>query len=157
MLLNERLQADNLDYTAINGSVSGATTADGLSTLPKLLDTYKPTIVIVALGSNDGLRGLPIFVMKQNLTKIIKQAQDHAAKVLLVGFELPQNYGPAYSTTFREAFVDLKDKYNLKFVPFLLTGFATDLNYFQKDRLHPTAAAQSIILDNVWQHLKPML
>lgn len=156
-LLERRLQQDDYDYQVINASVSGATTADGLRELPRLLQQYSPAIVMLALGSNDGLRGQPVFVIKNNLSKMIKAAKDSRAKVLLAGFQLPFNYGEKYRQQFADIFPDLSRQYKTELVPFLLAGFADDLNYFQADKLHPTARAQPLILDNVWPHLQTLL
>lgn len=156
-LLTNKLQEDKYDVTVANASVSGATSADGLNALPKALSKYHPNILILALGSNDGLRGNAILLMQNNLANIIKIAQDAQIKVLLVGFKLPTNYGAAYTNAFAEVFPKLSKTYNVPLVPFLLSGFEQDLTYFQNDRLHPTAAAQVNMLQNVWPYLQPML
>lgn len=156
-LLVKRLQDNKFDYTVINASVSGATTKDGLKQFPQLLKEYSPQIVILALGSNDGLRGQPLVATQQNLGKMIDAAQDQDAEVLLIGFRLPLNYGKVYGNNFAEIYTKLSDKYDVSLVPFLLAGFAEDLSFFQSDRLHPTAQAQPIMLDNVWPYLEPML
>lgn len=156
-LLADKINTERLDFVVVNASVSGATTADGLQALPSLLKDNKPKILIVALGSNDGLRGNPIMVMKQNLSKMIEMAQKDDVEVLLVGFKLPSNYGAMYTNAFSQVFTDLSDKYSIQLVPFLLAGFAENKAYFQKDQLHPTAEAQPLILDNVWKYLQPML
>ncbi len=151
------MQDENYIYKIVNASTSGATTADGLRRLPTLLKEDKPKIVVLALGSNDGLRGQPIINMKNNLSKMIKESQADDAKVLLVGFHLPYNYGAAFRQEFAQVFPDLAYEYDTALVPFLLDGFANDLNYFQADQLHPTASAQPLILNNVWPHLRPIL
>jgi acyl-CoA thioesterase-1 len=156
-LLAIRLRAANADIEVVNASVSGATSADGLNALPTLLNNYKPQIVIVALGSNDGLRNYPLIQLQNNLAQIIADAQASQAQVLLVGFQIPPNYNAAYQKGFIDTFVQLSDDYDIPLLPFLLTGIERNPNYFQKDRLHPNAAAQEIILQNVWQYLEPML
>lgn len=156
-LLDAKLKKDYANYRVVNASVAGASTADGLSTLPKMLEKYQPQIVIVALGSNDGLRGNPIAIMQQNLTQIITISQAKKAKVLLVGFQMPSNYGKQYTTQFAQVFIDLSKKFQVPLVPFMLEGFATDLSYFQADKLHPNAAAQTKILAIIWPYLQKML
>lgn len=156
-LLTNKLNEDHYAVSVINASVSGATSYDGLNSLPKLLDKYHPNILIIALGSNDGLRGNPVIGMQQNLSKIIQTALAKNIKVLLVGFQIPPNYGDAYAKAFAASFRKLSEEYKVPLVPFLLSGFETDLNYFQKDKLHPTADAQEKILNNVWPYLKPIL
>lgn len=156
-LLVEKIKSNKVDYSVVNASVSGLTTAEGLQMLPELLTKNKPNIFILALGSNDGLRGMPLMLMQQNLSKMINLAQSATAKVLLIGFMLPPNVGQAYAKQFNEVFHTLSDKNNVVLVPFLLNGFATNQNYFQSDRIHPTAAAQTIMLNNVWPYLEPML
>lgn len=157
-LLQQKLTTDGADYMVENASVTGATTADGLGMLPQLLTDYSPSLVIVALGSNDGLRGEPLLNIKSNLAKIIEmiQAAD-GTQVLLIGFKLPLYMGEPYRSQFAEIYPALSKKYDVELVPFLLDGFAQDLKYFQSDELHPTAAAQPKILDNVWKVLMPML
>ncbi len=156
-LLSDKIIEQQLNYQVINSSGVGDTTADGLRKLPNLIADKQPQILILALGSNDGLRGTPIPMMQTNLRKIIEQAQNKNVKVLLIGFKLPPNYGTQYREAFEKVYVDLSTKYDLPFVPFLLNGFAMDLNYFLADTLHPTAAAQPLIVNNVWPHLEPML
>ncbi len=156
-LLQTKLTAEGADYLVVNTSTTGATTADGLRLLPQLLSDYTPTLVIIALGSNDGLRNLPIINIRLNLSKMIQLVQDTSAQVLLIGFKLPLDYGAAYRTQFEKIFTDLSDEYDVPLVNFLLDGFAQDLKYFQSDRVHPTEAAQPKILDNVWKVLMPML
>lgn len=156
-LLENKIRAANIDYNVINASVSGATSADGVNTLPKLLDKYKPQILILALGSNDGLQGTPAQQLKNNLAEIINKSQNARAMVLLIGFKIPSNYGPIYTKSFAAVFPELSKEFKIPLVPFLLAGFELDINYFQKDKLHPTEAAQSIMLQNVWPYLQPML
>lgn len=156
-ILSHKIKDSVLDYTVVNASVSGATTTDGLRQLPDLLNTNNPQIVILALGSNDGLRGNQISAIESNLGKMIDLSKQADAKVLLVGFHLPPNYGSSYREKFAAIFPDLSKKYGVPLVPFLLDGFADDLNYFQADQLHPTTEAQPIIAETVWKHLQPML
>jgi acyl-CoA thioesterase-1 len=156
-LLEQKLKNANLDYAVVNGSVSGATSADGLQALPKLLKTYQPQILIVALGCNDGIRGNSILLLRNNLAEIIKTAKTDDIKVLLIGFQIPSNYGKAYTEGFANVYPELSKQYDVPLVPFMLHGFATNLGYFQSDHVHPTAAAQPMILDNVWPYLQTII
>lgn len=143
-------------YSVVNASRSGATTTDGLRTLPDLLRKYPRSIVILALGSNDALRGMPILGIKNNLSKMITEILADKSRVLLVGFQLPPNYG-AYAQQFAQIYPSLAKKFTIPLVPFLLDGFADDLGYFQEDEMHPTIEAQPLILKNVYKYLEPML
>ena len=156
-LLEERLEQQKFNYQVVNASISGETSAGGASRIHSALASAKPAIVILALGANDGLRGLPIAEMKANLSRIIQASKAANARVLLVGMQLPPNYGPRYTVSFAQAFADLATQYKLPFVPFLLDGLADRRELFQADNLHPVAAAQPRILDNIWGALKPML
>lgn len=141
----------------INASVSGQTTSEGLTRLPTLLSQHKPDIVILELGGNDGLRGQPIKIMKQNLQIMIKLSEDSGAKVILAGMQIPTNYGPRYTTQFKETYSQLADENKIILIPFLLEGVATRSDLFQDDGIHPTAAAQPIIVKNVLPVLLPLL
>jgi acyl-CoA thioesterase-1 len=156
-LLQQRLHAQGFDYNVVNASISGETSSGGAARIEDTLKRDPPTIFILELGANDGLRGLPIAQMKDNLTKILRSAQAHRAKVLLVGMRIPPNYGPQYAQAFEQSFADLAKKYKTAYVPFLLAQVADRRENFQTDNLHPTAAVQSKILDTVWQGLKPLL
>jgi acyl-CoA thioesterase-1 len=138
-------------WRVVNASISGETTAGGLTRLPAALALHKPALVILALGANDGLRGLQIVSMRDNLGRMIELARDAGANVGLIGIELPGNYGEAYRSRFRAVYPQLAQQYGLPLLPFLLDGLAHDLANFQEDQVHPTAAAQPQILDNVWQ------
>lgn len=156
-LLAGRLQRERLDYSVVNASISGETTAGGVSRLPRALARHKPAVVILALGANDGLRGLPVPEMKKNLAALIGMSRQAGAKVLLVGMRVPPNYGPEYTRDFDAAFAELARARKLALVPFLLEGMADDLRLFQPDRIHPTEEAQAVLLDNVWKALRPLL
>lgn len=156
-LLQTRLAQEGFRHTVVNGSVSGETSAGGRSRLPAALERHKPDLLILELGANDGLRGLPPPVMAQNLKAMVEAAHEAGAQVLLVGMELPPNYGRAYNKRFQQAFADIAREKQLAFVPFLLTGFATEQEMFLPDGIHPTADAQKVILDTVWQRLEPLL
>lgn len=156
-LLEKRLDAKGYPHRVINASISGDTTRGGLARLPAALDRYQPAIVIVALGGNDGLRGLPPSEMEQNLSVIIERSQQSGAKVLLAGIQIPPNYGPAYTERFRAVYPELAGRYGIPLVPFLLEGVALDRELMQADGIHPKAEAQQLILDNVWPALKSLL
>jgi acyl-CoA thioesterase-1 len=157
VLLAGRVREKAPEYAVANASISGETTAGGRTRLPAALRQHKPQVLILALGANDGLRGLPVGTMRDNLRAMIREARAGGAAVLLVGMELPPNYGPDYTGKFREAFAELARDEKTAFVPFLLAGFGDKRELFQADTIHPTAAAQPLILDNVWPALAPLL
>ena len=156
-LLGQRLSANGSGLIVTNASISGETTAGGRARLAAVLTQFKPRIVILALGANDGLRGLPVAAMKDNLAAMLKLAKQHGARVLLVGMHLPPNYGPQYTAEFDAAFRDLARREKVALLPFLLEPIALERDAYQADGLHPTAAAQAKILDHVWTALKPLL
>lgn len=156
-LLSERLQQQKFRWQVVNASVSGETTSGGRSRLPALLQQHRPRIVIIELGANDGLRGLSLNVTRQNLLAMIQDAQQSGAKVLLVGMQLPPNFGASYTRDFADLFRRLAKERKTALVPFLLEGIAADLSYFQDDRIHPNEKAQVRLLDNVWGGLLPLL
>ena len=156
-LLEHRLQTGRSAYTVANASISGETTAGGRARFTAAMAHFRPTVVILALGANDGLRGLPVSSMKDNLAFMLAQARQQGASVLLVGMRLPPNYGQKYNQEFDAAFRDLAKREKVRLLPFLLEPIALDQNAFQADGLHPTAAAQPKILDHVWKALKPLL
>ena len=156
-LLQQRLIQKGLNYRVVNASVSGDTTRTGLNRLADALQQHQPAIVIVALGGNDGLRGLPFSEIEASLTGIIQLSQQHGANVLLAGVRLPPNYGAFYNTRFATLFQQLSDIYRVALVPKLLNQVADHPELMQADGIHPTAAAQPQILENVWPHLTPLL
>jgi acyl-CoA thioesterase-1 len=156
-LLQNRLQAEKIDANIINASISGETTSGGTSRLPALLSQHHPDLVIIELGANDGLRGLPLAATEANLERMIKVSRKAGAKVLLIGMRLPPNYGSDYTTKFFSLFANLAKSNHIALVPFLLEGVATRPDLFQADRIHPTAAAHPLILNNVWPVLKPLV
>jgi len=156
-LLSERLRSNRYDYTVVNASISGETTSGGRTRLPALLKQHRPAIVVLELGANDGLRGLPLNTMRDNLTAMAKASQAAGAAVLLVGVRVPPNYGREYAERFFDTFATVARELDLALAPFLLDGFAESLRYFQADRIHPGEDAQRLIVDNVWPHLKPLL
>jgi len=156
-LLQQRLTQEHFDYRVVNASVSGDTTRTGLNRLDAALQQYRPAIVIVALGGNDGLRGLPFSEIETSLSRIIEVSQQRGAKVLLAGVRLPPNYGAFYNSRFAALFRQLADSRQVALVPRLLDGIDEHADLMQADGIHPTAAAQVRILDNVWPHLLPLL
>ncbi len=156
-LLSERLAKERPDYSVANASISGETTSGGLARIGRALSQHKPAVVIIALGANDGLRGLPVAEMKKNLGAIAKAAQGAGARVVITGMRMPPNYGPDYASAFDAAFADVAKAHRATLAPFLLDGMADKPELFQPDRLHPTEAAQPILLDNIWKALRPLL
>ena len=156
-LLEQRLQQRCAACRVINASISGETTAGGRNRIAPLLNRHHPDILIVELGGNDGLRGLPLKDMYDNLDHIITEARHRDVKVMLIGMRLPPNYGPAYTRGFQNVYQRLADKLHVAWAPFLLAGFADKPGMFQSDGIHPVAAAQGIMLDNVWPVLQPLL
>ncbi len=155
-LLAKRLQEKRFDYNVVNASISGETTSGGRTRLEAALTKHSPSIVIIALGSNDGLRGLPIATIRANLLAMIDAAQKRRIRVLVVGQRLPPNYG-AYALQFQNTFAEVARARKTALVEFLLDGIALTPELFQPDNLHPTAAAQPFLLDNVWHKLEPLL
>ena len=156
-LLAERLKRERADYSVVNASISGETSAGGAARIGRALAQHKPAIVVLALGANDGLRGLPLAQMRQNLATIIEQSQKAGARVLLVGMKMPPNYGPDYTRAFESVYGELAARYKTARVPFLLEDFAEKQELFQPDRIHPTEAAQPLMLERVWTALRPLL
>ncbi|RDI44523.1 Esterase TesA [Aquicella lusitana] len=156
-LLQEKLTKEKFDYRVINASVSGDTTSNGLARLPAALKKYQPDITIIQLGANDGLRGLDTAVIKKNLEQMIALAKKEKSKVLVLGIRLPTNYGPQYTTQFEQIFTGLAKRKDIHVVSLLLKGIDENIIHFQADGLHPTAAAQPIIVANVWFQLSGLL
>jgi acyl-CoA thioesterase-1 len=156
-LLGRRLEAEGYGYRVVNASVSGETTGGALARLPRVLAVQNPSVLIVELGANDGLRGLPIAEMRANLDGLVELARRAGARVLLVGMRIPSNYGPKYTQQFFETFGEVAKQHKVALLPFLLERVALDDKNFQADRLHPVAAAQGTLLDTVWPALKPLL
>ncbi|WP_313950528.1 arylesterase [Accumulibacter sp.] len=155
-LLAKRLHEKSLDYNVVNASISGETTSGGRARIDAALSRYSPQVVVLALGANDGLRGLPLAQLRDNLTAIVASAQSRKARVLLVGQRVPPNYG-AYAIGFHDVFGAVARARKAALVDFLLDGVATQPKLFQADNLHPTAEAQPLLLDNVWRGLAPLL
>lgn len=156
-LLQNRLSENNFSASVVNASIGGDTTAGGLSRINEALNYARPSLTIIELGGNDGLRGLPIDEMRNNLDQMIVAAQSSGSKVMLIGVPLPPNYGPRYTEAFSRSFSELADKYDAALVPSILSGFEDNLDYFQADQIHPSAQAQTLILDNVWPTIRQLL
>ena len=156
-LLVERLKKEKLDYRVVNASISGETTSGGRTRLAKVLADHKPAVVVLELGANDGLRGVPVGEMKKNLSAMIEQSQKAGARVLLVGTRMPPNYGPEYAQAYEAVFADLAKSHKVALAPDLTAGIGERLELFLPDRVHPNESAQPALLDNVWKALRPLL
>jgi acyl-CoA thioesterase I len=156
-LLAQRLQTQGYGYQIVNASVSGETSGGGLERLPRALRLHHPQIVILELGANDGLRGLPPGETRANLERMVQLAQQAGARVLLVGIRLPPNYGPRYTEGFAHMFPELATQYHLPLVPFLLEKVALDPTRMQPDGMHPNAQGEPPVLETLWPYLRPLL
>ncbi len=156
-LLQNKAHQLKLDLRFVNASITGETTRGGLSRFKQALDKHQPDIVILELGGNDGLRGFPPKVIKQNLNRMIKLAKNQSAKLLLAGIYLPPNYGKRYTEMFHNIYVDLAKQYDIALIPFLLEGIGTNTSLMQTDGIHPTANAQPLIAKTVWEKLLLLL
>lgn len=156
-LLQLRLREKKTDYTVVNASISGETTLGGLNRINDALRHHRPVITIVALGANDGLRGSDLKTMRSNLERIIDAARGAKSQVILVGMQIPPNYGPQYTEKFRDTYRDIAKAKRVPLVPFLLEGFADQRELFQADNLHPVAQAQPLMLETIWKTLAPLI
>jgi acyl-CoA thioesterase I len=156
-LLAQRLRSQGYGYQIVNASVSGETSGGGLERLPRALELHHPGLVILELGANDALRGLPLGDTQDNLAAMVRLAQSAGARVLLLGLRIPPNYGPRYTQQFARMFPALANQYHLPLVPFMLEKVALDPERMQPDGLHPNARGQAPVLDTVWPYLKPLL
>jgi len=156
-LLARRLKDQGQPHRVVNASISGDTTAGGLSRLPSAMDLHKPAMVLIELGANDGLRGQPVAQMKRNLQKLVAITRSKGARPVLFEMRIPSNYGPAYTEQFTAAFADVAKAEKVPLVPFFLLPIATDKKWFLDDEIHPNASAQPQLLDAVWPTLKPLL
>lgn len=156
-LLQQQIVSEGYEYSVINASVSGDTTRTGLSRIDSALQAHQPAIVIVALGGNDGLRGLAFSEIESSLASIIEHCRNNNARVLLAGIRLPPNYGPAYNQQFAALYRRLSDRYDIPLVPRMLDQVADDRDLMQDDGMHPKAEAQPQVMMNIWAGLKPML
>ncbi|MDX1433888.1 MAG: arylesterase [Gammaproteobacteria bacterium] len=156
-LLEQRLDARGAGYRVMNASISGDTTAGGVSRLPRALESHDPDVVVIELGGNDGLRGIPLEETRSNLARMVELAKAHGARVLLLGMRLPPNYGPMYTKRFHEIYADLAEANGVARVPFFLEGVGGVRELMQDDGIHPRPEAQGRLLENVWPHLEPLL
>ena len=156
-LLTQRLQTQGYGYEVVNASVSGETSNGGLQRLPRAIQIHQPGIVILELGANDGLRGLPVPVAKDNLAKMVQLSQKGGARVLLVAIRIPPNYGPRYANEFAGMYSEVAKQFQLPLIPFLLDKVALDPALMQDDGLHPNARGEPQVLETVWQGLEPLL
>ncbi len=156
-LLATRLAGEGVNVRVVNASVSGETTDGGLARLPAALDTHKPAIVILELGGNDGLRGLPVANIKQNLMQMVALSQAAGARVILAGIQIPPNYGPRYTGPFTSQYQEIAEDMQLPLNPFLIDGIPQQPELMQDDGIHPRAEAQGLVLENVWPVLAPVL
>lgn len=159
-LLQQKLELERPTWRVVNASISGDTTAGGRSRLPSLLTQHQPAVVVIELGGNDALRGLPLDMTRQHLQTMVQTSQAAGAKVLLIGMQVPPNYGPDYSARFADTFAQVAKQHKASLVPFFLKGIADApdaLRWFQADRIHPHADAHPRMLSNVWPELKKLL
>lgn len=156
-LLEDRLADEGYPLDVINSSVSGDTSANGLSRLPTLLDKYQPLLVVIELGGNDGLRGLSLKQLKTNLAKMVELSRGAGAAVLILGVQIPSNYGAAYTRLFAKTFEQVANEGNVSLVPSFMKGMEKSPELFQDDGIHPATTAQPLLLDNTWVQLQPML
>ena len=156
-LLEKQLAAKNINAQVINASISGETTVGGKTRLPSLMEKYHPDIVIIELGGNDALRGLSLKASEDNFLAMISTAKKDKASIVLTGMQIPPNYGKEYAQKFFSLYAKLATEQKIVLVPFLLEGIANSNDFFQADRIHPVAKAHPVILNNVWQHLYPLL
>jgi acyl-CoA thioesterase-1 len=156
-LLQQHLTANEDHWTVINASISGDTTGGGLQRLPDLLKRHTPDIVVIELGGNDGLRGFPITKLRENLTTLALSAQKTGASVLLLSMEIPPNFGRRYTTLFRDSYSIVAEQTNATIAPFILSNIALDADLMQRDGIHPTASAQSLLLENVLPYVLPLV
>lgn len=156
-LLQKKMAAEKITVPVINASISGETTSGGKARLPALLLKHQPAVVIIELGANDALRGLSLAATQENLRTMIKDAKKSQAQVLLIGMQIPPNYGADYTRQFSALFPKLAKETKSSLVPFMLRGVADKTELFQADRIHPAAAAHPTILNNIWPQLKPLL
>lgn len=156
-LLEQRLQSTRIDAAIVNASISGETTSGGRSRLQALLAKHKPDIVLIELGGNDALRGLPIAATEANLREMINSGKKANAQVILLGMQIPPNYGGDYAQRFSNVYPRLAKETRVGLVPFFLEGLQSRPDLFQQDRIHPVASAQPMLLNNVWPYLQPLL
>lgn len=149
-LLQIRLQDQGYEHRVINASISGETTEGGATRIGTALEEFAPALVVLELGGNDGLRGFPVARMKSNMERVVTQVKESGAAIVLLGIRIPSNYGPRYSAAFEGVFRDVSQQYDVPWIEFFMDGIALNDELLQDDRIHPTAAAQPILLDNAW-------
>lgn len=156
-LLQARLRREGYEIRVVNASISGDTTAGGLSRLPDALSRFEPDVTILELGANDGLRGFPLDEMRDNLARMITLAREAGSRVVLLEMMIPTNYGPRYTDDFRGRFTALAEQFDIPLVPFILEDIALDASLMQADGIHPTEAAQPMMLDAIWPVVEPVV
>jgi len=156
-LLEDKISESELNFKVVNASVSGETSTGGLARLPAMLENYNPDVVILELGGNDGLRGLPLNSLEKNLRTMVELISQTGARTLLTGIQIPPNYGRRYTKPFFEIYGNIANSENLALVPFLIDGIPQQPELMQADGIHPKAEAQHLILENVWPYLEPLL
>lgn len=156
-LLARQLQESHPGYSVVNASISGETSAGAAARLPRLLEHHRPRVVVIELGGNDGLRGYPVKRLRENLRSMIELSTTAGAQVLLLGMEIPPNYGTRYTAQFRESFATVAGETDSQLVDFMLQGIATEPELMQADGIHPRPAAQGMLLANIWPQLEPLL
>lgn len=156
-MLEDRLRSEGYGYEIVNASIAGDTTAGGLARLPRLLEQHDPQILVLELGGNDGLRGQPVAMVRDNLAKMIELGRESGARVVLLGIQIPPNYGPKYTEALAAVYPELAERYYTPLVEFLLDGVALNADLMQPDGIHPNAAGQKVVLANVWRVLRPLL
>lgn len=156
-LLENHLEEQAYGYEVVNASIAGDTSAGAVARLPSLLQTHNPAIVVIELGGNDGLRGLPVATLRENLRRMIELVEAAGARPLLTGIQIPPNYGPSYTESFTQVYFDLAEEHGVALVEFLMHGVALDPELMQNDRIHPNAAGQRPMFENVWAVLSELL
>jgi acyl-CoA thioesterase-1 len=156
-ILSERLEQEAYEYDVVNASIPGDTSSGALNRLPQVLNRHQPDIVIIELGGNDGLRGQPIGLLRENLSSVIELVIERGAKPILTGIQIPPNYGQTYTAQFADVYRQLADRYNIAFVEFLMQGVALDPSKMQADRIHPNSQGQRPMFENVWTTLAELL
>ena len=156
-LLRQRLAERGYDYKVINASVTGDTTSGGLARLPGLIERERPAVVVIELGGNDGLRGITPAVMADNLSRMVGLVREAGGSVLLLGVELPANYGPSFRAMFHDVYYAVSSSESVPLVPSFISGVAMDPALMQEDGIHPNVTAQPLMLDTVWPELEPLL
>jgi acyl-CoA thioesterase-1 len=156
-MLEDRLRSEGYGYQVVNASIAGDTSAGGLARLPRLLEVHDPALVILELGGNDGLRGQPVATLRDNLARMIEQSQASGAEVVLAGIQIPPNYGTTYTSALAAVYPELALEFDVALIEFLLADVALNRDLMQPDGIHPNAAGQRIVFDNVWRVLQPLL